>query len=80
MKLSSLLIDSHTKQITPFYDTNGTFLPKTGEVCLPLLIGDVSVLDDMDFLYFRTATDRSKEHTAIFLRVQELYNRGYCLA
>lgn len=80
MKLSSLLVDSHSNNITPFYDTNGTFLPKTGEICLPLLIGNISVLDDMKFTYFRTSTNISKTYTAIFLRVQELHSRGYCIS
>jgi hypothetical protein len=79
MKLSSLLIDSHTKNITKFYDTNGTFLPKPGEICLPLLLGDVDIINDMNFIYFRTATNLSNTQTGIFLRVQELFNRGYCL-
>jgi hypothetical protein len=76
MKLSSLLVDSHSNNITPFYDTNGTFLPKSGEICLPLLIGETDVIDDLDFTYFRYV--KKYGSTAIFLRLMELRNRGFC--
>jgi hypothetical protein len=73
MKLSSLLVDSHSNNIIPFYDTNGTFLPRTGEICLPLLIGEIEVYNDLGFTYFRYV--KKNGSTAIFLRVLELNSR-----
>jgi hypothetical protein len=73
MKLSSLLVDSHSNNITPFYDTNGTFLPRTGEICLPLLIGEIEVYNDLGFTYFRYV--KKNGSTAIFLRILELNSR-----
>jgi hypothetical protein len=77
MKLSSLLDDSHTKNITPYVDTDGTFLPKTGEICLPLIKGETDILDDLNFTYFRYV--KKDGFTGIFLRLMELQNKGYCV-
>lgn len=80
MKLSRLIIDSQTQQISKFVDTSGTFLPKSGEICLPVVLGNINIINDMKFINFRTATNLSKTQTAIFLRVQELHSRGYCIS
>jgi len=70
-------LHSHSKNITPFYDTNGTFLPRTGEICLPLLQGETDIYNDLGFTYFRYV--KKKGFTAVFLRLMELNNKGHKL-
>lgn len=77
MKLSSLLVDNHTKDIRPYVDTSGRFLPKSGEICLPLITGETDIINDLNFIYFRYI--KKDGFTAIFLRLMELRNKGYCL-